>query len=185
MCIRDSPEGDSREFLGKVEDAPQLPEDVAEEIELAQAGYPEFDIAAYRHGDLTPVYFGSALKNFGVAELIDALDRLQREGIIRELSAFLDPRSMGYHSTLACLRVPPERVDEVAALLAAMPEVTHNYLRDHEYNMWFTLIAPSEEEIGEQLATIADRAGCGPMHNLPAEKVYKIRVTFRADEMAP
>jgi len=76
-------------------------------------------------------------------------------------------------------------VDEVAALLAAMPEVTHNYLRDHEYNMWFTLIAPSEEKIGEQLATIADRAGCGPIHNLPAEKVYKIRVAFRADEMAP
>jgi peptide chain release factor 3 len=44
-----------------------------EEVELAQAGYPEFDLEAYRHGDLTPVYFGSALKNFGVAELIDAI----------------------------------------------------------------------------------------------------------------
>ena len=69
------PEGDSREFLGKVEDAPTLPADIAEEIELAQAGYPEFDLEAYRHGDLTPVYFGSALKNFGVAELIDAIAR--------------------------------------------------------------------------------------------------------------
>ncbi len=67
------PEGDSREFLGKVEEAGELPADVAEEIELARAGYPEFDIEAYRHGDLTPVYFGSALKNFGVAELIEAI----------------------------------------------------------------------------------------------------------------
>jgi peptide chain release factor 3 len=66
------PEGDSREFLGKVE-AMDLPAEVAEEVELAQGGYPEFDLAAYRHGDLTPAYFGSALKNFGVAELIDAI----------------------------------------------------------------------------------------------------------------
>ncbi|WP_225008378.1 MULTISPECIES: peptide chain release factor 3 [Novosphingobium] len=71
------PEGDSREFLGKRDPVAEgmIPDDIAEEIELAQAGYPEFDIEAYRHGDLTPVYFGSALKNFGVAELIDAIAR--------------------------------------------------------------------------------------------------------------
>ncbi|HVI98323.1 MAG TPA: peptide chain release factor 3 [Sphingomonas sp.] len=67
------PEGPSREFQGKVEAAPALPEDIRDEIELAQAGYAAFDEGAYRHGDLTPVYFGSALKDFGVAELIDAL----------------------------------------------------------------------------------------------------------------
>jgi peptide chain release factor 3 len=67
------PEGDSREFLGKIDANPTLPAEVAEEVELAQAGYPEFDLEAYRHGDLTPVYFGSALKNFGVSELIDAI----------------------------------------------------------------------------------------------------------------
>ena len=66
------PEGASKEFLGK-RDVGALPADVAEEAELAQAGYPAFDLEAYRHGDLTPVYFGSALKNFGVAELIDAI----------------------------------------------------------------------------------------------------------------
>ncbi|WP_338467062.1 peptide chain release factor 3 [Novosphingobium sp. ZN18A2] len=66
------PEGDSREFLGKREKA-DLPPEIAEEAELAQAGYPEFDLEAYRHGDLTPVYFGSALKNFGVTELIEAI----------------------------------------------------------------------------------------------------------------
>jgi peptide chain release factor 3 len=67
------PEGDSRTFQGKVDDAPTLPDAVAEEIELAQAGYAAFDAEAYRHGDLTPVYFGSALKDFGPAELIAAL----------------------------------------------------------------------------------------------------------------
>jgi len=71
------PEGDSREFLGKRDAATEgaIPADIAEEIELAQAGYPEFDLTAYRNGDLTPVYFGSALKNFGVSEMIDAIAR--------------------------------------------------------------------------------------------------------------
>ncbi len=66
------PEGDSREFLGRKEKL-ELSEDVTDEIELAQGGYPEFSLEAYRHGDMTPAYFGSALKNFGVAELIDAI----------------------------------------------------------------------------------------------------------------
>ncbi|QKG71025.1 peptide chain release factor 3 [Erythrobacter mangrovi] len=71
------PEGDSREYLGKREAfagvAGDLPGDLAEEIELVREGYPEFDLEAYRHGDLTPVFFGSALKNFGVEELIAAI----------------------------------------------------------------------------------------------------------------
>ncbi len=67
------PEGPSREFLGQRDESPQMPADVAEEAELARIGYPEFDLEAYRNGDLTPVFFGSALKNFGVAELIEAI----------------------------------------------------------------------------------------------------------------
>ena len=80
------PTGDSRQFEGRTSaftglDDPKLAETLSseglerlrEEAELAQAGYAEFDAAAYRHGDLTPVYFGSALKQFGVTELIQAL----------------------------------------------------------------------------------------------------------------
>lgn len=69
------PEGDSRNFQGRVDQDVTLSERFAEEVELAQAGYAAFDAEAYRNGDLTPVYFGSALKDFGVAELIDALAR--------------------------------------------------------------------------------------------------------------
>ncbi len=69
------PEGDSREFLGTRTPAEGIPDDIAEEIELGRGGYPAFDLEAYRSGDLTPVYFGSALKNFGVTELIDAIAR--------------------------------------------------------------------------------------------------------------
>ena len=69
------PEGASREFLGTREEGAAIPERFADEIELARGGYPEFDLEAFRNGDLTPVYFGSALKNFGVTELIDAIAR--------------------------------------------------------------------------------------------------------------
>ncbi len=69
------PEGPSREFLGTREAGAAIPGEIAEEAELAQGGYPAFDLEAFRNGDLTPVYFGSALKNFGVAELIDAIAR--------------------------------------------------------------------------------------------------------------
>ncbi len=71
------PDGDSREFLGRVEPEAGAAIDaaLADEIALAEGGYRAFDLAAYRHGDLTPVYFGSALKGFGVAELIDAIAR--------------------------------------------------------------------------------------------------------------
>jgi len=69
------PEGPSREFLGKRDADAAIPERFADEIDLARGGYPGFDVQAFRHGDLTPVYFGSALKNFGVTELIDAIAR--------------------------------------------------------------------------------------------------------------
>jgi peptide chain release factor 3 len=68
------PEGPSREYLG-TRDTAAIPQRFADEIELARGGYPEFDLEAFRNGDLTPVYFGSALKNFGVTELIDAISR--------------------------------------------------------------------------------------------------------------
>ncbi|MGI4949768.1 MAG: peptide chain release factor 3 [Janthinobacterium lividum] len=67
------PDGDSRNFQGRSEDAPVLPARFGDEVELAQGGYASFDADAYRAGDLTPVYFGSALKDFGIAELIAAL----------------------------------------------------------------------------------------------------------------
>ena len=86
------PEGDGKEFLGKTV-ATTGPEDpvlaehlsaegvarISEEGQLAREGYAPFDLEAYRSGDLTPVYFGSALKNFGVAEIVDAIARLAPE----------------------------------------------------------------------------------------------------------
>ncbi|MGE5530513.1 MAG: Lrp/AsnC family transcriptional regulator [Bacteroidota bacterium] len=145
-------------------------------LEMAQEGLP-----------LEPRPFLALANRLNVTEdeVLAALGELERDGIIREISAFLDPKRLGYRSTLACMIVPPERIDEVTALLAEMPEVTHNYLRDHQYNMWFTLIAPSNERVERILGTIERKTGCGPIHNLPAETMFKIRVAFSADQMSP
>ena len=67
------PDGDGKEFLGRRDANPELPAEIAEEAELAQVGYPAFDLQSYCSGDLTPVYFGSALKDFSVSELIEAV----------------------------------------------------------------------------------------------------------------
>ena len=145
-------------------------------LEAAQRGLP-----------LEPRPFAALAQELGVTEedVLAVLRDLQDEGIIRELSVFLDPAALGYHSTLACLKAPPDRLEEVARVLAAMPEVTHNYLRDHEYNVWFTVIAPTAEAVARILEQVAATTGCGPVHDLPAEKVFKIRVAFRVDEMSP
>jgi siroheme decarboxylase len=144
-------------------------------LEKAQEGLP-----------LVERPFLALAEELGVEEdqVIALLADLRDQGVIREVSAFFDPRQLGYRSTLACLKVPPERLDEVAALLAAMPEVTHNYLRDHEYNVWFTVIAASAARVRQLLERIAERTGCGPVHDLPAETLFKIRVAFSADEMS-
>lgn len=144
-------------------------------LELAQEGLP-----------LEPRPYLALAERLGCTEqeVLAALAQLEQDGIIRELSVFLDPRKLGYHSTLACCTVPPERVDEVAAVLNARPEVTHNYLRDHEFNMWFTVIAPSLEKMDCILAHLAAATGCGPIHKLPAERLFKIRVAFSADQMS-
>jgi DNA-binding Lrp family transcriptional regulator len=113
--------------------------------------------------------------------VIRAFARLQRAGTVRSLSAFFDPRRIGYASTLACMSVPPKRVDEVAALMAQMPEITHNYLRDHEWNVWFTVIAPSREAIQRLLGDLERRTGLAPIHDLPAQRLLKLRVRFGAD----
>src|ERR1700712_4896410 len=105
------PEGDSREFLGKIDTSPELPQDIVDEVELATGGYPQFDLEAYRNGDMTPVYFGSALKNFGVTQLIEAIadyappprpqpsslgvinpDRPEVTGFIFKVQANMDPQ---------------------------------------------------------------------------------------------
>ncbi len=114
-------------------------------------------------------------------EVFGAVQSLCERGIIRRLGGSFDSRKIGYKSTLAALSVPRERLDEVVAIVNGYPGVTHNYEREEEYNVWFTLIVPSDEVIESTIAEISERAG-SPVLNLPATHIFKIKVNFSLED---
>jgi len=111
-------------------------------------------------------------------EVLARLKQMQDEGVIRRLGAVFESRKLGYSGTLCAMRVEPDRVDEVAAIINSFPGVTHNYLREHQINMWFTVLAGSEDELGEILNLIREKTGIREIMELPAEEIFKIKVNF-------
>ncbi|NCC23900.1 MAG: Lrp/AsnC family transcriptional regulator [Deltaproteobacteria bacterium] len=115
----------------------------------------------------------------GIAE-DEAFERvmaLKRSGVIRRIGANFQSRELGWRSTLCSASVPEDKLEAFVAEVNRHPGVTHNYLRDHERNVWFTFIGPSWEDVEKTLAEITTKTGIEIM-NLPAEKTFKIRVDF-------
>lgn len=111
-------------------------------------------------------------------ETLKAAKRLNEMGLIRTISGIFDPASIGYRSTLAAIHVDSSRQDEAAAVISAHPGVSHNYAREHYYNIWFTLSLPAEQHAEEVISSLARRTGSGESLNLPALRVFKLRVFF-------
>lgn len=107
---------------------------------------------------------------------------LIEHGIVRKVGAFFDAKKMGYRSTLCAVQVPAERLEDAASVISGFPEVTHNYLRKGDPNVWFTVIAPSKEAIEKILSEISRRASIGPIYNLPAEKMFKVKVDLKIND---
>src|SRR3989338_6359469 len=80
-------------------------------------------------------------------EVITLLGNLKKEGIIRRIGATFDPRKLGFVSSLCAAKVPPEKIKEFVDVVNSYSGVTHNYERDNDYNIWFTFIDESMEEI--------------------------------------
>ncbi len=106
-----------------------------------------------------------------VAAMVDA-------GVIRRIGANFTSRKLGYTSTLCAARVEPESLERFVAVVNRYPGVTHNYLRRHRYNVWFTLIAESEERLNQILAEISRASEVAEILSLPAQEVFKIKVDF-------
>jgi DNA-binding Lrp family transcriptional regulator len=81
--------------------------------------------------------------------------------------------------------VPEERIDEVAAMVSRLPGVTHNYRRDHDFSLWFTLTVNVPEKIESTLEGLRERSGIREFYSLPAQAVYKTRVEFRLSDEGP
>jgi len=111
-------------------------------------------------------------------EVLDRISRLKELGIIRRIGGNFVPDKLGYVSTLCAARVPAERIADFAEVVNRYPGVTHNYRRDNAFNIWFTFIAPSMEEIKQHLKDISAQTGITEILNLPATRVFKIRAQF-------
>jgi siroheme decarboxylase len=111
-------------------------------------------------------------------ELISRIAVMKDSGLIRRIGGIMDSRKLGFYSTLCAVSVPAGRLDEAALIINQQPGVTHNYQRDHNYNMWFTLTMPSREEAVTVLQELKSSLGLNII-SMPAEKVYKIKVSFK------
>ena len=115
------------------------------------------------------------------AEALERVRALRERKIIRRLGANFQSAKLGFVSTLCAAKVPDESLEAFIARVNAQPGVTHNYLREHAYNVWFTLISPSREHAQGVLDEISAATGI-PILNLPATRLFKIRVDFRMEE---
>ncbi len=103
-------------------------------------------------------------------------------GVIRRIGGSFDSRGLGWTSTLCALKVPSDKIEEAAKVVSRYANVTHNYERNHEYNLWFTVIAPDTDEVDRILKEIHRDSGFGPVRNMPLIKKFKIKVDFQFKE---
>lgn len=103
-----------------------------------------------------------------------------KKGAIRQISAIFDTRTLGYSSSLVAARIAPERLDEAAEIINRHPGVTHNYKRNHNFNLWFTLAVPPNSRLGleETTSILGKLAGVESIRLLPTLKLFKIGVNL-------
>ena len=116
--------------------------------------------------------------NLSEDEIIDRVKSLKSEGIIRRIGGNFNSRNLDFSSTLCAARVPDEKLERFVEVVNSYKGVTHNYLRDNDYNVWFTVIAQERDAIEVCLAEISNKTGVPDILNLPSIKMFKIKVDF-------
>jgi siroheme decarboxylase len=119
-------------------------------------------------------------KQMGLSEeeVMARLMDLKKKNIIRRIGGNFVPEKLGYVSTLCAAEVPESRIEDFMAAVNQYPGVTHNYLRDNPFNIWFTFIARSMAEIEANLQKISLETGITRILNLPATRTFKIKAQF-------
>jgi siroheme decarboxylase len=117
------------------------------------------------------------------AEVLARVQRLLDERIIRQVTPIYDTRAFGYGSMLVAAKVDPENPWRPAKVINSHPGVSHNYLRNHEFNMWFTLAVEENSELGLQgtLDLLQELTGAESIRQLPTLKLFKIRMDLEME----
>jgi DNA-binding Lrp family transcriptional regulator len=116
--------------------------------------------------------------NCSEEEVLKRIKRLRKQGFIRRIGGNFESQRLGFATTLCAAKVPPEKVDKFVEVVNGYREITHNYLRDHDYNIWFTLVARNKDAIDSHIKEITQLTGVREILNLPPTRTFKILVDF-------
>lgn len=111
-------------------------------------------------------------------ETIARIQRMKDKGIIRRIGAVFDGIRLGRASTLCAARVPEDKIDLFVRTVNANKGVTHNYRRNHEYNIWFTATAANLEELTALIAGLKEKTGVDDILDMRAVRTFKINASF-------
>jgi DNA-binding Lrp family transcriptional regulator len=116
-------------------------------------------------------------------EVMTRVQRLLDKRIVRQVTPIFDTRALGYSSMLVAAKVDPEHPHRAAQIINAHPGVSHNYLRNHEFNLWFTIATEPDSKLGLEgtLQVLAREAGAESVRQLPTLKLFKIRMDLEME----
>ncbi len=117
--------------------------------------------------------------NISEAELISRLENLLTQKVLSRFGPMFQIERMGGAFTLAAMQVPESDFERVTTIVNSLPEVAHNYQRDHAFNMWFVLATEIPEDIDKVIANIETATGY-PVYNMPKEKEFFVGAKFTA-----
>lgn len=110
--------------------------------------------------------------------LLNRISLLKKKGMIRRISAVFSPGKINFTSTLAAVKTAPGNIARAAKKINSYPEVTHNYRRDGQYDLWFTLVAKNKKRIADILRQLKRNKDIEILSEFPAIKLFKINVRF-------
>ncbi|MDE1826657.1 MAG: Lrp/AsnC family transcriptional regulator [Thaumarchaeota archaeon] len=127
---------------------------------------------------LVPRPYSDIAKKFQISDeaLMQRLRALKEAGIVRQLSAIFDTRRLGYKSALVAMAIDADKLDNIANQVNRHPGVSHNYERNHEYNLWFTLAVPPGSDLKSEIDKFSKLQGINKVRMLPTIKLFKIGV---------
>ncbi|MDO9103765.1 MAG: AsnC family transcriptional regulator [Methylovulum sp.] len=112
-------------------------------------------------------------------ELLDRLKNLLANGTLTRFGPLYNAEQLGGGLTLAAVKAPNDRFDEIAGIINAYPEVAHNYARNHELNIWFVIATETPEHVEKTIRAIAQQTGL-TVYNMPKLKEYFVNLQLEA-----